>query len=1022
MSVRFREPNIFNLQSQISMVDRYEDDCFFIFRASTWRITSFPLLVNESRNISFVVEVTPFEDAVFGFHYRPPSRVNAGIDNGTARLRLLGPRWDFSVRCLALGLRSRARPFVLERLPVPRLDGRLFTWLGASYPVGLITTNEWGVDGTKAAQCVGAPGLPFIAPLPRTHAGRFVADYIDPIGPQLSSHTDSRIHRAPLFSAEAWCRCSRGIFATVLVFPALSTCTPLSSLSATVLIPGMDADLSRHYHRDHPSRFDCASRFALEHIRPRLSGCSFCATGRHLVLSEDTQTQCAREFTARFSLEYPDPGYVQPSLSERHVDPLRHAFDWPLGGSSSTAQGDAARFSLAVRQVRVHSSLYAPMLFDSRALSSPRFLRPGNAEAVSSPEPPPPSLARYDISPDLYNRREAFGPFLSQYSAQTLLFHIAAALAWIGSASRREADAPLRCLPPMDSFPFISRQLALPSPFTHPPPPIPELIPPPSFARPPAAGLPLHAAVLVFQIQILWARHSQLDPTYALVILLALSSPAFPLAPSPSPLRPAPSTSVTPPPSIPGFQLRWIRRHVRTWNLVGWKTGYRGGRADSARRAWGGVLCDSSCEGGEDEGERPRGEYFLLLRAAGGGGSRKISRGGADNPPRAFLPRVMSRRRWPTRSAQPLSSSYPGSDHGLAMASENGHETRMLGERVGVSGRRRGERWRERRADQRESTTSSRACGVPLSLVHLTWCARQHTYGPRAPAANAAPSESHGEALVLHVQRTLVTACCALGGCLRARRVALSRGGVRMGGCGISDGRVLVVLRVFCGERGEGGGGGGGGEGGGWKVNAAPPERRAASRPQHRLSVLLSPPAAGWKAGEEEGTAEEVEVTILLFAVYRPSSVLHSEATPRLPALHEICPLGRAALRFQQFNRDSGGRSVLDLGGYETPLFSPNFRRDGKVEGGGMLAASITSVADIWLVWKALVPLPMMLLRVSAYLPLRMSMDREVSACTSHLRGVHSRDVTLHGSLQVLSPSGTFHRASGSPSVSALAA
>jgi hypothetical protein len=87
-----------------------------------------------------------------------------------------------------------------------------------------------------------------------------------------------------------------------------------------------------------------------------------------------------------------------------------------------------------------------------------------------------------------------------------------------------------------------------------------------------------------------------------------------------------------------------------------------------------------------------------------------------------------------------------------------------------------------------------------------------------------------------------------------------------------------------------------------------------------------------------------------------------------------------------------------------------------------MLAASITSVADIWLVWKALGPLPMMLLRVSAYLPLRMSMDREASACTSHLRGVHSRDVTLHGSLQVLSPSGTFRRASGSPSVSALAA
>ncbi|KAJ7358142.1 hypothetical protein DFH08DRAFT_847948 [Mycena albidolilacea] len=85
-----------------------------------------------------------------------------------------------------------------------RLDGRLFTWLGASYPVGLITTNEWGVDGTKAAQRVGAPGLPFIAPLPRTHAGGFVADYIDPIGPQLSSHTDSRIHRALLFSAEAW--------------------------------------------------------------------------------------------------------------------------------------------------------------------------------------------------------------------------------------------------------------------------------------------------------------------------------------------------------------------------------------------------------------------------------------------------------------------------------------------------------------------------------------------------------------------------------------------------------------------------------------------------------------------------------------------------------------------------------------------------------------------------------------------------------------------------------------------------
>jgi hypothetical protein len=52
-----------------------------------------------------------------------------------------------------------------------------------------------------------------------------------------------------------------------------------------------------------------------------------------------------------------------------------------------------------------------------------------------------------------------------------------------------------------------------------------------------------------------------------------------------------------------------------------------------------------------------------------------------------------------------------------------------------------------------------------------------------------------------------------------------------------------------------------------------------------------------------------------------------------------------------------------------------------------VLAASITSVADTWLVWKALVPLPMMLLRVSAYLRLRMSMDREVSACTSHRSG-----------------------------------
>jgi hypothetical protein len=51
-------------------------------------------------------------------------------------------------------------------------------------------------------------------------------------------------------------------------------------------------------------------------------------------------------------------------------------------------------------------------------------------------------------------------------------------------------------------------------------------------------------------------------------------------------------------------------------------------------------------------------------------------------------------------------------------------------------------------------------------------------------------------------------------------------------------------------------------------------------------------------------------------------------------------------------------------------------RFNGKVEGGGVLAASITSVADTWLVWKALVPLPMMLLCVSVYLSLRMWIAR----------------------------------------------
>ncbi|KAJ7358143.1 hypothetical protein DFH08DRAFT_847949 [Mycena albidolilacea] len=56
---------------------------------------------------------------------------------------------------------------------------------------------------------------------------------------------------------------------------------------------------------------------------------------------------------------------------------------------------------------------------------------------------------------------------------------------WLGVEAGSGCPVALSA-PPHGFIPFISRQLALPSPFTltHPPPPIPELIPPPSFARP----------------------------------------------------------------------------------------------------------------------------------------------------------------------------------------------------------------------------------------------------------------------------------------------------------------------------------------------------------------------------------------------------------------------------------------------------------------------------------------------------------------------------------------------------------
>lgn len=233
-----------------------------------------------------------------------------------------------------------------------RLDGRLFTWLGASYPVGLITTNEWGVDGTKAAQCVGAPGLPFIAPLPRTHAGGFVADYISPIGPQLSSHTDSRIHRALLFSAEAWpnpmpvlSRYLRDRFGLPSTFHLHSALVAVGHSSHPGYGRGPFPSLSSR-----PSLpIDCASRFALERIRPRLSGCSSALLGG-ILSSPKIRKPSARanlrlvsalntRIRGMYLLSAPTlqplivgVPQVQPSLSERHVDPLRHAFDWPLAG------------------------------------------------------------------------------------------------------------------------------------------------------------------------------------------------------------------------------------------------------------------------------------------------------------------------------------------------------------------------------------------------------------------------------------------------------------------------------------------------------------------------------------------------------------------------------------------------------------------------------------------------------------------------------------------------------------------
>ncbi|KAJ7849235.1 hypothetical protein B0H14DRAFT_873677 [Mycena olivaceomarginata] len=191
-----------------------------------------------------------------------------------------------------------------------RLDGRLFTWLGASYPVGLITTNEWGVDGTKAAQCVGAPGLPFIAPT--SHARRRIRCRLHrPHRPSIvAAHGLAHPPCAPLLcrglaksNAGALAVSSRPFWSSQHFPPALRSrrCWPQFS--------------SRVWTRTFP--VTVIATIPPDRLRVRIRARAhqaktfrvlICATGRHLVLFEDTQTQCTREFPARFSLEYPDPG------------------------------------------------------------------------------------------------------------------------------------------------------------------------------------------------------------------------------------------------------------------------------------------------------------------------------------------------------------------------------------------------------------------------------------------------------------------------------------------------------------------------------------------------------------------------------------------------------------------------------------------------------------------------------------------------------------------------------------------